>query len=172
MNFEPAHIISIFLVMAGVGVIVLGFFKNIGRQIQKIKIEKFGINAELSTMGLGLILGFLLSMSGAYLYLQSRVPAKSEDPVSVTLNVSFEPPEVNPRHPTFEVKAFMKSRDGSEESLPVRHKISEGSLAVEVTIPDKDAPFFIVFTTPSGIWKTDDHSMREAHVGAYRLDRQ
>lgn len=172
MASEPAHIISIFLVIAGVGVIVLGFFKNIGRQIQKIKIEKFGINAELSTMGLGLSLGFLLSMGGAYVYLQSRVPAKPEALAPVKLNVSFEPNEVNPRHPKFQVKAFMKASDGSVESLPVLPRISLGSLSVEVTVPDKDAPFFIIFTTPSGIWKTDDHSMLEAHVGAYKIDSQ
>lgn len=45
---EPGvpHILSLFLVAAGVGVIVLGFFKNFGRQVQKIKIARFGIDTE------------------------------------------------------------------------------------------------------------------------------
>ena len=74
MELGVPQILSLFLVVAGVGVIVLGFFKNFGRQVQKIKIQRFGIDMELSTMGLWLVLGLVLCAGGVYV---SRQPGAS-----------------------------------------------------------------------------------------------
>lgn len=166
MDIEAGDLISVFLVIAGVVVIVLGFFKNFGRQMQKIKIDKLGIDTELSTMALWLVLGFLLSAGGVYVYLQ---PDTVEGPMHMKLNIHFEPPEVNPKHPKFEVKAFIKTMKGEERGLPVRSRVMEGSLFVELEVPDKNSPFFLEFKTPKGIWKTDDHSVQEAAAKAYKV---
>ena len=167
MNWD-ALVISAFLIIAGVAVIVLGFFKNLGGQIQKIKIKRFGIDTELSTMGLWLTLGFLLSVSGVYVYVQSRPLVPESGPVRARLNIHFDPADVNPRNPQFNVKAYMK-KAGGVEPLQALHKVSEGSLSVEVTVPDMETPFFVVFDTPKGTWKTDDHSIREAAATAYKI---
>jgi len=162
MELGVAHIVSIFLVVAGVSVIVLGFFKNFGRQIQKIKIERWGIDTELTTMGLWLVLGFLLSAGGVYLYLQT---AAHTGPITMRLNVHFDPAEVNPRNPQFSPTAFIKTPKG-DKVVPIVTKLSEGALSVQVNVPDMETPFFIVFQTPRGIWKTDDHSIRESAATA------
>ncbi|MGH8509039.1 MAG: hypothetical protein ACREVH_10020 [Gammaproteobacteria bacterium] len=168
MELGVTHILSVFLVVAGVGVIVLGFFKNVGRQVQKIKIERFGIDAELSTLGLWLVLGFLLAAGGVYLYLQAGAPS---GPIAMRLNVHFEPDDVNPRNPQFNVKAFIKTSKGVEP-IPILHKVSEGALSVRVNVPDMDTPFFIVFETPKGTWKTDDYSITEALATARKQELQ
>jgi len=162
MELGVAHIVSIFLVVAGVSVIVLGFFKNFGRQIQKVKIERWGIDTELTTMGLWLVLGFLLSAGGVYLYLQT---AAHTGPITMRLNVNFDPAEVNPRNPQFSPQAFIKTPKG-DKLVPVLTTLSEGALSVQVNVPDMETPFFIVFQTPRGIWKTDDHSIRESAATA------
>lgn len=166
MAFDVAHVLSIFLVVAGVGVIVLGFFRNFGRQSQRIKIERLGIDTELSTMGLWLVLGFLLSAGGIYLFLHS---AARLGPITMRLNVHFDPDEVNPRNPRFAVKAFIKTPKGVEP-IPIIYKVSEGALSVDVNVPDVNAPFFITFETPTGTWKTDDFSMKEAVATARKQE--
>lgn len=166
------NIISLFLVVAGVAVIVLGFFKNFGGQIQKIRVEKYGINAELSTMGLWLVLGFLLSASGAYVYLHPASSATDKGPTRIKLNVNFDPDKVNPRNPDFKVTAFMKvmgKEQTEEKSLPVRSTVEEGSVAIEVQVPDRETPFYVRFSTPQGTWKTDDHSAAKGKAMAYQI---
>lgn len=165
MELGVHHVLSLFLVAAGVGVIVLGFFKNFGRQVQKIKIARFGIDTELSTMGLWLVLGLLLAGGGVYVFLQSGAPS---GPMQVRLNIHFDPAEVNPRNPKFTARAFIKTPEG-EQPIPLLSKLSEGSLSVVVSVPDMETPFFIVFDTPRGTWKTDDHSVRETVTTARKL---
>jgi len=166
MELGVPQILSLFLVVAGVGVIVLGFFKNFGRQVQKIKIERFGIDMELSTMGLWLVLGLILCAGGVYV---SRQPGASAGPMHVRLNIHFDPAEVNPRNPKFSARAFIKTATGNRE-IPIVPEVREGGLLVDVTVPNLETPFFIVFDTPHGTWKTDDHSVREAATTARKLE--
>jgi hypothetical protein len=81
------------------------------------------------------------------------------------LNVHFDPAEVNPRNPQFSPTAFIKTPKG-DKVVPIVTKLSEGALSVQVNVPDMETPFFIVFQTPRGIWKTDDHSIRESAATA------
>ncbi len=162
------HILSLFLVVAGVAVIVLGFFKNFGRQVQKIKIARFGIDTELSTMGLWLVLGLILAAGGVYVFMHS---GDSSGPMHVRLNIHFDPAEVNPRNPNFRARAFIKTATGNQE-IPILPTVREGGLSVDVSVPNLETPFFIVFDTPQGTWKTDDHSVRETATTARRLESQ
>jgi hypothetical protein len=166
MELGVPQILSLFLVVAGVGVIVLGFFKNFGRHVQKIKIERFGIDMELSTMGLWLVLGLILCAGGVYV---SRQPGASVGPMHVRLNIHFDPAEVNPRNPKFGARAFMKTATGNRE-IPMVSEVREGALLVKVTVPNLETPFFIVFDTPQGTWKTDDHSVSETATTARKLE--
>ena len=166
MDVGSREVISIFLVVAGVVIVVLGFFKNFGRQIQKIKIAKLGIDTEISTMGLWLVLGFLMSAGGVYVFLQAE--SMANQPVVMKLNIHFDPPEVNVKSPRFEVGAYMKTMAG-EKRLPVLKRVMEGSLWIELKLPTRTTPFFLVFTTPRGVWKTDDHSVHEAAARAYKI---
>jgi hypothetical protein len=90
-------------------------------------------------------------------------------PITMRLNVHFEPAEVNPKNPQFTPLAFIKTPAG-EKSVPVVTKVSEGALSVQVNVPDMETPFFIRFETPKGTWKTDDHSIREASATARKQE--
>jgi hypothetical protein len=92
-------------------------------------------------------------------------PATPIGPITMRLNVHFEPDEVNPRNPQFRVSAFMKTPEGLKP-IKILPKVSEGALSVNVTVPDMDTPFFIIFETPKGTWRTDDHSIKEAAATA------
>lgn len=89
-------------------------------------------------------------------------------PITVRLNVHFEPDEVNPRNPKFSIKAFLKTREG-DKPIAIVPKLSEGALSVRLDVPDMDMPYFIVFETPKGIWKTDDHSNEVATTARKQL---
>lgn len=86
-------------------------------------------------------------------------------PITVRLNVHFEPDEVNPRNPKFSTKAFLRTSEG-DKPIPIVYKLSEGALSVRLDVPDMDMPYFIVFETPKGIWMTEDHSIKEAATTA------
>ena len=59
--------------------------------------------------------------------------------------------------------------ESGEEPLPVLKRVMEGSLWIELTLPTRTTPFFLVFKTPRGVWKTDDHSVHEAAARAYKI---
>ena len=117
-------------------------------------------------MGLWLVLGFLLAAGGAYVFLESEPVA---GPMQVRLNVHFDPADVNPRNPNFTARAFIKTPTG-DQPIPIVPTVREGSLSVDVSVPNMETPFFIVFDTPRGTWKTDDHSVREAATTARKMD--
>jgi len=112
---------------------------------------------------------------GGLLFSLNKLPAESQcaaqmGPVTMRLNVHFDPDEVNPRNPQFSAKAFLKTANGVEP-VPIRPPVvSEGALSVQVNVPDMETPFFVIFETPKGIWKTDDHSIRETAATARKQD--
>src|SRR5215813_14156969 len=42
--------------------------------------------------------------------------------------------------------------------IPSVPKLEPGGVSVRVKVPDMETPFFVVFTSPKGIWQTDDYS--------------
>lgn len=114
---------------------------------------------------------------GGILFALTKLPQSSPQavartgPVTMRLNIHFDPAEVNPRNPQFAPQAFIKTPAG-EERIPIVYKVLEGSLSVQVKVPDMDTPFFIKFETPKGIWKTDDHSIQEAPATARKVELQ
>jgi hypothetical protein len=92
-------------------------------------------------------------------------------PITMRLNIHFDPNDVNPRNPQFAPEAFIKTPAG-EQSIPIVYKVLEGALSVQVKVPDMDTPFFIRFETPKGTWKTDDHSIQEAPATARKVELQ
>jgi hypothetical protein len=115
----------------------------------------------------GLFIGGLLF---ALTKLPSQVSgAAQKGPVTMRLNVHFEPDEVNPRNPQFSAKAFLKTARGVEP-IEIVPTLSEGALSVQVKLPDMETPFFVIFETPKGVWKTDDHSIRETAATARKQE--
>jgi hypothetical protein len=96
-------------------------------------------------------------------------PPPDKGPVTMRVNIHFDPDDVNPRNPQFKASAFIKKASGPEP-LPVLTTVSEGAMSVQLTLPDMETPFFVVFETPKGVWKTDDHSIRETAVIAHRQE--
>jgi hypothetical protein len=109
---------------------------------------------------------------GGLLFALTKLPPPVPDakgPVTMRLNVHFEPDEVNPRNPQFSAKAFLKTAKGVEP-IEIVPTLSEGALSVQVKLPDLETPFFVIFETPKGVWKTDDHSIRETAATARKQE--
>ena len=111
---------------------------------------------------------------GGLVFALNKLPAASQGapekgPVTMRLNVHFDPDEVNPRNPQFSAKAYLKTENGVK-LVPITFKVSEGALSVQVNVPDMETPFFVIFETPKGVWKTDDHSIRETAATARKQD--
>jgi len=95
----------------------------------------------------------------------------TRNPITMRLNVNFEPNEVNPRNQNFNLRAFIKTSKGNLP-IDVVPKVEEGALSILVTVPDMETPFFIVFDTPKGIWQPDDYSITEAHAVAHKQGQE
>ncbi len=111
---------------------------------------------------------------GGLLFALTKLPspvagAAQKGPVTMRLNVHFEPDEVNPRNRQFSAKAFLKTAKGVEP-IEIVPTLSEGALSVQVKLPDMETPFFVIFETPKGVWKTDDHSIRETAATARKQE--
>ena len=127
----------------------------------------------LTVKGVAIVLlcGLLV---GGILFSLNKMPSTkgSKDisqSMSVRLNVHFEPNEVNPTHPEFRLKAYKKTRNGVEP-ISFIHTVKKGAVSVELDVPDMDTPFFIVFETPRGTWRTDDFSIHEAVATARKQE--
>ena len=101
---------------------------------------------------------------GAILFI-GRPAEPNGGPLTMRLNVHFDPDEVNPRHSEFKARAFIKTLNG-DRPIPIVYELAEGALSVRLQLPDKETPFYVVFETPKGTWKTDDHNMEEAPTTA------
>lgn len=151
MQTQALIVLSFLLVASGILIIILGFFRNFGRQVQKIKIQKFGVDLEVNTMSLWLLLGFSLALVGAYpvalrqagavekydatFFLLEAEPATLAQVrcVEYTLHPTFPNPiqvVCNPQKNfaltasgwgTFEVKLRVLFKDGS--ILPLTHQL-------------------------------------------------
>jgi hypothetical protein len=133
----------------------------------------------LTVKGVAIVLLCGLLMGGILFALTHSPPppapvitaAATNNPVSMRLNVNFEPNDVNPRNPKFSLRAFIKTPKGNER-IPVVPKVEEGGLSILITVPDMQTPFFIVFETPNGVWQTDDYSITEAHATARKQGQE
>jgi hypothetical protein len=129
----------------------------------------------LTVKGVAIVLLCSLLIAGILLVLKySPVPAQqtvaANKPITMRLNVNFEPNEVNPRNPNFKLRAFIKTPEGNQ-LIPVVSKVEEGALSIQTTVPDMDTPFFIIFDTPKGVWQTDDYSITEGHAVARKQEQ-
>lgn len=125
----------------------------------------------LTVKGVAIVLlsGLLI---GAILFsLEKILPTlrPATGPIPMRLNIHFVPDEVNPRNPDFKAEAYLKTAEGSKP-IPIVHQVSEGALSIKVTVPDMETPFFIVFETPKGTWKTDDYSVQETRAAARKQE--
>ena len=111
-----------------------------------------------------LIGGVLVSLDKVPVEAQP-VEAQPAKAIEVRLNVHFEPDEVNPQHSNFNVTAYIKTSEGAK-LIPAVDKVQEGSVSVTLEVPDMQTPFFIVFDTEKGTWRTDDFSIHEATATA------
>lgn len=128
----------------------------------------------LTVKGVAIVLlcGLLI---GGILFALTRLPAAPQStsrnsPITMRLNVHFDPNEVNPRNPQFTAKAFIKTTGNDPQAIPIVTKVSAGGLSVHLEVPDMETPFFIVFETPRGTWKTDDFSIHEAAAVARKQE--
>jgi hypothetical protein len=62
-----------------------------------------------------------------------------------------------------------KAIDGREQPLSLRHGIDVGSMYVEAELPDITTPIFVEVQTPRGVWKTDNFSLAQSRVRAFRI---
>lgn len=96
-------------------------------------------------------------------------PSTGQEKIHVKLKLNFNPNEINPRSPGMQVNGYVKSEDGREIAIPIRHGVDQGGIYVEADVEVK-TPFFVEVRTPSkGIWKTDDYSITQAFLTAYPI---
>lgn len=94
---------------------------------------------------------------------------EKQEKIHVKLKLNFNPNNINPRSPGLQVEGYIKSKDGREIPIPIRHGIDQGGIYVEADV-DIKTPFFVEVKTPTkGIWKTDDYSVTQAYLTAYPI---
>jgi hypothetical protein len=96
-------------------------------------------------------------------------PPAPPPPTKMRLDVNFDPDEVNPRRKDFEVRAYVRTKQGNLP-IPVIHQVTQGGVTVTVELPDMETPFFVEFQTAGKNWTTDDFSVREAKAIARKLE--
>lgn len=178
MQEQIPGVIAVFLALALAALVLALIFRRDFRN------AVLGGPGEASVLGLITVKGVAIVLLcgilvGGILFILERLPRSAPQPppraeprpISMRLNVHFEPNEVNPRNPQFDATAFIKRPEGMQP-VPIVSQVSEGALSVRLEVPDMETPFFIVFRTPKGVWKTDDHSVREAAATARRQEGQ
>jgi hypothetical protein len=177
MQEQIPGLIAVFLALALAALVLALIFRRDFRD------AVLGGPGEASVLGLITVKGVAIVLLcgilvGGILFILQQLPkppsqpppeTTGASPIAMRLNVHFEPNEVNPRNPQFEAKAFIK-KPGGLQPIPIVSQVSEGALSVRLEVPDMESPFFIVFETPKGIWKTDDHSVREAAATARKQE--
>ena len=175
MNNLPGYIAILFTLLLAALLVSLIFRRDFRDALLGAPGEAtvFGL---LSVKGVGIVLLCSL-LIGGILFVVTHLPvpavptAATRNPITMRLNVNFEPNEVNPRNPNFNLRAFIKTSKGNQ-LIPVVSKVEEGALSILVTVPDMETPFFIVFDTPKGVWHTDDYSITEAHAVAHKQGQE
>jgi hypothetical protein len=171
MSYSISEFIAIFFAFLLMALIVALIFRRDFRDAVLGGPGEASIAGILTVKGVAIVLlcGLLI---GGILFALTKLPSTKQPdttvgPISVRLNVHFEPNEVNPRHPDFRIKAYIKTRKGPEP-IDFVHVLKQGALSVELDVPDMETPFFIVFETPRGTWLTDDFSIHETAATARR----
>lgn len=170
MDYSISGIIAIFFALLLMALIVALIFR---RDFRDAVIGgdpgEASIAGILTVKGAAIVLlcGLLI---GGILFAITKLPSTQQSktiagPISVRLNVHFDPNDVNPKHPEFKINPYIKTRKGSEPIDYVDTQ-KEGALSIELEVPDMETPFFIVFETPRGTWQTDDFSIHETAVTA------
>jgi hypothetical protein len=124
----------------------------------------------ITVKGVAVVLLSGLFIGGILFLIKStrRGESTSVGPTEMRLNVHFEPNEVNPLNSQFRAKAFIKKPTG-DEPIALVPQVVQGAFAVRLTVPNMTTPFYIVFETPKGTWKTDDYTINEAPATAHKL---
>lgn len=161
MPIPVPELIAVFLALLLAALVAALIFRRDFRDAVLGGPGEASILGLISVKGVAIVLLCGLMIGGILFALNKlSVPEAHTGPITMRLNVHFEPNEVNPRNPQFSPKAFIKTPTGVEP-IPIVATVSEGALSARLTVPDTETPFFIVFETPRGIWKTDDHSIQE-----------
>ncbi len=174
MHYSIPGLIAVFFVFLLMALVVALIFRRDFRDAVLGGPGEASIAGILTVKGVAIVLlcGLLI---GGILFALTQLPQTPQSsallarPVTMRLNVHFEPDEVNPRNPQFSANAFIKT-PGGVQRIPIVTKLSEGALSVRLDVPDMETPFFIVFETPRGTWKTEDHSIHEAAATARKQE--
>lgn len=179
MQEQIPGLIAVFLALALAALVAALIFRRDFRDAVLGGPGEASVLGLISVKGVAIVLlcGILV---GGILFILERLPKPAPQPsappgpaqsraITMRLNVHFDPDEVNPRNPQFDAAAFIKRPEGMQP-VPIVAQVSEGALSVRLEVPDMETPFFIVFKTPKGIWKTDDHSVREAVATARKQE--
>ena len=158
-------VLSWILVIFGILIIILGFFRNFGRQIQKIKLQKFGVDLEVSTMSLWLLLGFSLTLGGAYPIIIGQREMEKYD--ARFFLIFPEGQQVNVADPSIDVKGHIK-KNGAVVPIPVTKIVGVGGLFVQVKNLGKEDPFFVtVRKQDTPLFQSRDFQPTQAHLNLY-----
>ena len=167
MVFSVSEFVAIFLSLLLMALVIALIFRRDFRDAVLGSPGEASIAGILTVKGVAIVLLCGLLIGGILYALNKQQPGTIAGPISVRLNVHFEPNEVNPRHPDFGIKAYIKTRSGPKP-IDYVHTLRQGALSVELDVPDMETPFFIVFETPRGTWQTDDFSIHETAATAHR----
>jgi hypothetical protein len=176
MNNLPGYIAILFTLLLA-GLVVALIFRRDFREALMGGPGEATVLGFLTVKGVAIVLLCGLLIGGilfALIHSPAPVPQNVAEskPITMRLNVNFDPNEVNPRNPNFKLRAFIKTPNGNQ---PIRcvPTIKEGGLSIQVIgVPDMETPFFIVFDTPKGVWQTDDYSITEAHAVAHKQGQE
>ena len=175
LNFT-AELIAIIFSVSLLALIVALIFEP------KFRDAVLGGPGEATIVGLITVKGVVIVLLSAlliggimYLLKISKVhlPPIEEDnkSIPVQLNVHFEPDEVNTQHSDFNVTAYIKTSKGPPKIIERVVKVQQGTLSVKFEVPDMQTPFFVVFDTVNGTWRTYDFSIHETMATARKDER-
>lgn len=169
MDYSISEFIAIFFALLLMALIVALIFRRDFRDAVLGAPGEASIAGILTVKGVAIVLLCGLLIGGILFALTKLQSTQQPDtiarPIPVRLNVHFEPNEVNPTHPKFRIKAYIKTRKGPEP-IDYVDTLKQGALSVKLNVPDMETPFFIVFETPRGTWQTDDFSIHETAATA------
>lgn len=136
--------------------------------ISKLTPKTLAILIALGFMLIAIVLSIAV-FRGSSVSLFGIKIGQEQEKIHVKLKLNFNPNDINPRSPGLQVKGFIKSKDGREIPIPIRHGTEEGGIYVEADV-DIKTPFFVeVRTQTREIWKTDDYSITQAFLTAYPI---
>jgi hypothetical protein len=98
----------------------------------------------------------------------SPVEAKA---MPVHFNLRFDPDEVNIASPEVRVVGWVKTIRGGEQTIDqLRQGKEQGSMYIDMEVSDPTQKMYFVVRTPRGTFKTEDFSVSNARLTAYKQE--